>query len=152
MRILLVGMNHRSAPLELRERFAVSDPAPPLQKLVAGDEIEEAVMLSTCNRVEVVAVTRSPEAARLRLRSFFRRDLAVAALTPEPEDLEPHLYEYDDSEAIGHVLRVTSALDSMVLGETQILGQTKDAYRAALECRACGPILGHFPPSSMARR
>ena len=78
MRILLLGMNHRSAPLELRERLATQDPNGPLRKLTAGSEIDEAVLTSTCNRVEVVVVTRSLDAARLRLRSFFARDLAIS--------------------------------------------------------------------------
>jgi len=142
LKILLVGMNHRSAPVELRERLAVDDPAPALRKLVASDEIDEAVLLSTCNRVEVVALTRSVEAARHRLRSFFRRDLAGDG--PTPTDVEKHVYEFGGAEAVRHVLRVASALDSMVVGEPQILGQTKDAYRAASECGACGPILGRL--------
>jgi glutamyl-tRNA reductase len=143
MKIILVGLNHRSAPIEVRERIAVDDVAPPLQKLVASDEIDEAVLVSTCNRVEVVALTRSVEAARHRLRSFFRRDLDGG----NPDDgsrLEDHLYEYTDAEAMRHVLRVCSALDSMVVGEPQILGQMKDAYRAAAECNASGPILNRL--------
>jgi glutamyl-tRNA reductase len=149
VRIVLLGMNHRSAPLALRERLAVDDPGPPLQKLVASDEIEEAVLLSTCNRVEVVALTRRPEAARHRLRSFFSRDLP-GAQGLGGADLDAHLYAYNDADAVGHVLRVTAALDSMVVGEPQILGQVKDAYRAALECRACGPILGRLFQNAFA--
>ncbi|MEE8581828.1 MAG: glutamyl-tRNA reductase, partial [Myxococcota bacterium] len=71
MKILLSGMNHRTAPLAVRERFAVDALTPALQKLVASAEIEEAVIVSTCNRVELVTTTRQPEAARLRLRGFF---------------------------------------------------------------------------------
>jgi glutamyl-tRNA reductase len=144
VKIVLLGMNHRSAPLELRERFAVDDPAPPLQKLVSSDEVEEAVLFSTCNRVEVVALTRDPEAARHRLRSFFRRELGGDGPLPVSGDLEAYLYEHVDGDAMCHVLRVASALDSMVVGEPQILGQTKDAYRRAVDCGACGPILGRF--------
>jgi glutamyl-tRNA reductase len=140
MKLLLLGMNHRSAPLDLRERLAVNEPGPYVQKLVASEEIEEAVLLSTCNRVEVVALTRSPEAARLRLRSFFRRELGGDPVLQE-RGLEEALYEYRDGEAMRHVMRVAAALDSMVVGEPQILGQTKEAYRAAVEVGACGPIL-----------
>ena len=143
MKVLLVGLNHRSAPVELREQLAVADPAEPLRKLVAGDEVDEAVLLSTCNRVEVVAMSRTPDAARQRLRSFFRRDLGGDGL-PVAGDLSDHLYEFADAEAVRHVLRVASALDSMVIGEPQILGQTKEAYRTAVECEACGPILGRL--------
>jgi len=140
VKLILVGLNHRSAPLEVRERLAVDDVAPPLQKLVAADEIDEAVMISTCNRVEVVALTRSLEGARHRLRSFFRRDLDGDG-SNDDSAIEDHLYEFTESEAMRHVLRVASALDSMVVGEPQILGQVKDAYRAAAECNACGPVL-----------
>jgi glutamyl-tRNA reductase len=140
VKLLLLGMNHRSAPLDLRERLAVDDPGPLVQKLVASQEIDEAVLLSTCNRVEVVALTRTPEAARLRLRSFFRRELGGDRIAAE-RGLDEALYEHRDAEAMRHVMRVAAALDSMVVGEPQILGQTKDAYRAAVECGACGPIL-----------
>ena len=139
MKLLVMGMNHRSAPLEVRERLAVDDAVPALEKLVASEEIDEAVLVSTCNRVEVVALTRNAEAARLRLRSFFARELARDAIGSDL--LEDHLYVHRDSEATRHVLRVASALDSMVVGEPQILGQTKDAYRTAVECGASGPIL-----------
>jgi glutamyl-tRNA reductase len=139
VKLLLAGMNHRSAPLDLRERLAVQDPAPALQKLVACDEIDEAVLLSTCNRVEVVVLTRNAEAARLRLRWLFRRELAGDDIGDAA--LDETLYVHHDTEAVRHLLRVASALDSMVVGEPQILGQTKEAYRAAVECGASGPIL-----------
>ncbi len=143
MKIILVGLNHRSAPLEVRERVAVDDVGPPLRLLMTSDEIDEAVLVSTCNRVEVIALTRSLEAARNRLRSFFRGDLEGG----NPDDgslLEDHLYEFTEAEAMRHVLRVSSALDSMVVGEPQILGQMKEAYRAAAECNASGPILNRL--------
>ena len=142
VRVLLVGMNHRSAPLELRERLALDDPGPVLRKLVSGDEVDEAVLISTCNRVEVVALTRDVETARLRLRSFLRRELGADSVGER--ELEACLYEHRNAEAMRHVLRVASSLDSMVVGEPQILGQTKDAYRAAVECGAAGPILGRL--------
>jgi glutamyl-tRNA reductase len=139
MKLLLAGMNHRSAPLALRERLAIDDPGPALRKLVGCDEVDEAVLLSTCNRVELVVLTRNVDAARLRLRSFFRRELAGEDLGDAA--LEESLYVYRDAEAVRHVLRVASALDSMVVGEPQILGQAKDAYRQAVECGTSGPIL-----------
>jgi glutamyl-tRNA reductase len=143
-------MNHRSAPLELREQLAVDDPAPLLQKLVRSDEVDEAVLFSTCNRVELVAVTRSLEAARLRLRSFFARELAGEGGELVGGRLDDHLYEYTDGDAMRHVLRVASSLDSMVVGEPQILGQTKDAYRVAFECGASGPLLGRLFQNAFA--
>jgi glutamyl-tRNA reductase len=141
--MILLGMNHESAPVEVRELLAVDEPGPLLQKLVNSDEIEEAVLFSTCNRVEVLVLTRSLDGARHRLRSFFHRDLTRDDHSVEFE-LEEVTYEYRDNEAVSHVLRVASALDSMVVGEPQILGQTKEAYRLAVECGACGPILGRL--------
>jgi glutamyl-tRNA reductase len=138
---MLVGMSHRTAPLGLREQLVVADPEAPLRKLAASDEIDEVVLLSTCNRVEVVATTRHPDAARLRIRSFLRRELAPHELGPELEDC---LYEHVDGDAMRHVLRVACSLDSMVLGEPQILGQTKEAYRRAAECGAAGPVLARL--------
>ena len=144
MKILLTGMSHRTAPLALREKLAVDDPVPLLRKLVASDDIDEAVLLSTCNRIELVVLTRNPEAARLRLRSCFRFDLPGDDAFPAASDIEPYLYEHAGPDAMRHVLRVASSLDSMVVGEPQILGQAKDAYRAAVECGSCGPILGRL--------
>ena len=141
MRVMLVGMSHRTAPLGLREQLAAADPLAPLRKLAASDEIDEAVLLSTCNRVEVVVTTRQPDAARVRLRSFLRRELAPRDLGPE---LDACLYEHVDGDAMRHVLRVACSLDSMVLGEPQILGQTKEAYRRAAECGAAGPVLARL--------
>lgn len=139
MKLLVVGMSHHSAPLEVREQLAVEDCVPPLVKLTASAEIDEAVLLSTCNRIEAVVLTRNAEAARLRLRSFFRRELASEDLGEAT--LDAHLYVHRDRDAMRHVLRVASALDSMVVGEPQVLGQLKDAYRTAVEAGASGPIL-----------
>jgi glutamyl-tRNA reductase len=143
VKMILLGMNHQSAPIEVREQMAVDEPGPLLQKLVDSDDIEEAVLFSTCNRVEVLVLTRSPDSARHRLNAFFSRDLPRGT-QPIDFDLADVTYEFRDGEAVSHVLRVASALDSMVIGEPQILGQTKDAYRAAMECGACGPILGRL--------
>ncbi len=139
MKLLLLGMNHRTAPLELRERFAVEDVRPLLGKLAAADDIEEAVLISTCNRVEVVCAAREPEPARMRLHSFFARELDRE--TGGEPTLEAALYEYADTGAVRHLFRVASSIDSMVVGEPQILGQVKDAYREAVACGACGPLL-----------
>ena len=141
MKLVLFGMNHRTAPLDVREGLAVDDPTPALQKLARSEEVDEAVLLSTCNRIEIVVLTRDVDAARLRLRSFFRRELSGGASDVGETALDRALYEHRDGDAMRHVLRVASALDSMVVGEPQILGQTKDAYRSAVECGASGPIL-----------
>jgi glutamyl-tRNA reductase len=141
MNLLLIGMNHRTAPLALREHYAVEDVAPALAKLVDRDVVAEAVLLSTCNRVEALVWTPRPDVAKLRLRSFFERELARGAPPDSGVALAEALYELAGGEAVRHVFRVASSIDSMVLGEPQILGQVKEAYRAAVEAGACGSIL-----------
>lgn len=141
MTLLLLGMNHRTAPLALREHYAVDDVRPPLGKLVDRDVVAEAVLLSTCNRVEALVWTRRPDVARLRLRSFFERELARGAPPDCGVTVAEALYELEGSEAVRHVFRVAASIDSMVVGEPQILGQVKEAYRAALEAGACGSTL-----------
>ncbi len=143
MKLILLGMNHRTAPIDVRERMAVDEPGPLLQKLVASDEIDVAVLFSTCNRVEVLALTRTLDGARIRLRSFFQRDLASDDFSIG-EDLDELTYEYRDSEAIIHVLRVASALDSMVVGNPKSWARSKiptapprNAVRAGRSSAGC---------------
>ncbi len=143
VKILLIGLNHRTTPVEVRERFAVSDPAAVLQMLADSDEIEEAVLLSTCNRVEIVVTTHHPVAARRRLLHFLKYDLGSGALPPNVS-LQDCTYEYQDGDAVAHVFRVASSIDSMVVGEPQILGQVKDAYSVASEAGVCGPLLAQL--------
>jgi len=131
MKILLVGMNHESAPVEVRERFAVDDPGALLAKLVAYDEIDEAVVVSTCNRVELCVTTHQPSSAQHTLMRCFAGD-------------EDSTYLHSGRAAVAHVLRVASSIDSMIVGEPQILGQMKDAYRSAVEHDACGPVLSRL--------
>lgn len=127
MPILLYGMNHVSAPVELRERIAV--PADELvgmvERLLRCDGIEEGLILSTCNRTEVLVNARDENASG-RVKTFLREERQIG----EPE-LERHCYLHAGQEAVRHVFRVASSLDSMVVGESQILGQVKEAYAAA---------------------
>ena len=102
MKILLAGMNHESAAVEVRERFAVDDPKPLLEKLVAQDEIEEAVVVSTCNRVELCVTTHRPDDARHALMRCFAGE-------------EDSTYLHSGRAAASHVLRVASSIDSMVV-------------------------------------
>jgi glutamyl-tRNA reductase len=143
MKVLLVGMNHRTAPVEIRERFAVSEAGSMLRKLIDRPEIEEGVLISTCNRVEVVVTTTNPDAAQHVLFDFFARDLAQGGL-PAGFSLSELTYVRHGREAVDHVFRVASAIDSMVVGEPQILGQVKDAYREAAEAGACGAVLSRL--------
>ena len=144
MRILLVGMSHKSASVEIRERYAVDEVGPILSKLTDQDEIDEAVAISTCNRVEIIVSTRRVDAARHTLRQCFHADLGGGVSLPDGSHLDDHVYEYCDQDAVTHVFRVASSIDSMVVGEPQILGQMKDAYRQARDTGSCGPLLSRL--------
>lgn len=140
--IVVVGLSHRTAPVEVRERFAAaSDTLPALLARIAGrSEIAETLFLSTCNRVEVFARAREPmpETAFHAVREVLRDHAALSS----HEELSGYLYERDGEEAVRHIFRVTSSLESMILGEPQILGQVKEAYDLALEAGTLGPLLG----------
>ena len=131
MSFRLIGVNHHSAPVEVRERLAIPESrlAEAVRHLVQHPGVDEGLILSTCNRVELLARTRNGTAdLRGFLRDYFRL---------EPAEFEPHLYDYSEADAIRHFFRVTSSLDSMVVGEAQILGQVKEAYATA---RAVGAV------------
>lgn len=130
MSVVVIGLNHRTVPLELLERTAVSSEQLPkvLHDLCARPNIREAVVLSTCNRTEVYAVAERFHGAYADIRDFFC-DLAHLA----SEDLHQHLYSQHDDEAVGHLFEVAAGLDSDVLGETEILGQVRTAWESAQE-------------------
>ena len=132
MRFQLIGVNHKTAPVEVRERLAIPESRLPeaCRKLAEYPGIEEGMILSTCNRVEVLANTKNGGGADLRgfLENYFQLDGA---------ELHKHLYEYAEQEAVRHLFRVAASLDSMVVGEPQILGQVKEAYATA---RAVGAV------------
>jgi glutamyl-tRNA reductase len=137
--LLVMGLSHRTAPLSVRERLAVSaeQVGETVRALVGLGSVREAALLSTCNRVEVYAASPDPDAAIAALR----RDFAARAGTSESE-LSPHLYVRIDVEAVHHLFRVASSLDSQVLGEPQILGQVKQAHDSALAAGVAGSVLG----------
>jgi len=141
MNIVVVGLSHKTAPVEIREKVAFPPTAmeEPLRRMLALPAIKEAVIVSTCNRVELYAVSRQPEMAIIELKQFLAdvHDL-------DPVVLNEHLYDYAGREAIQHVLRVSASLDSMVIGEPQILGQIKTAYGYACEFKSAGTILNRF--------
>lgn len=141
MNIIVVGLSHKTAPVEIREKVAFPPTAmeEPLQRMLALPAITEAVIVSTCNRVELYAVSRQPEMAIIELKQFLAdvHDLDSVVLNE-------HLYDYAGSKAIQHVLRVSASLDSMVIGEPQILGQIKTAYGYACEYKSAGTILNRF--------
>jgi glutamyl-tRNA reductase len=129
--LVLVGVNHTTAPIEVRERLAIPAARLPdaIRSLAHQPGIREAVILSTCNRVEFITCQEPGHiGADLSLLRFLHEYFAIPADT-----VEPHLYEFRDREAIRHLFRVASSLDSMVVGEPQILGQVKESYTIARE-------------------
>lgn len=136
MHLITLGLNHDSAPLTLRERVAVTEDetASALSALAARSEVREAAILSTCNRTEIYAVCADPAADWLL--PWFAGHRSVAA-----DELAAYVYRHDAAESVRHLLRVATGLDSMVLGEPQILGQVKSAYQIA---RGAGSIGGVF--------
>ena len=127
--IALVGLNHRTAPVEIRERFALSETTPAdLDDLQDDGSIREIMLLSTCNRVEVLAVSAQGQNPGEQIIKAWEH-----ACGAEPGTLAGYTYVHSDLQAVRHVFRVASSLDSMVLGEPQILGQLKDAYRLAVD-------------------
>ena len=135
MNFQLIGVNHKTAPVEVRERLAVPDRQLPeaLQRLLRVPGVGEGMILSTCNRVEVLAQTIN---GSTDLRKFLAQYFRL-----EPASYESHLYEYRQHDAVRHVFRVASSLDSMIVGEPQILGQVKEAYATA---RAAGAVQSYL--------
>jgi glutamyl-tRNA reductase len=140
--IVVVGLSHRTAPVEVRERLSAGADALPvvLSRLAARPELEEVLFLSTCNRVEVTALVRD-DAMKAGLDAI-REELARHGGLAEEAELAPYLYDKRGDEAVAHVFRVAASLDSMVLGEPQILGQVKEAYDAAMAAGALKGMLG----------
>ncbi len=145
MDIILVGMNHRTAPLEIREKLSIScdDDAATFKKIKDISSINEALYLSTCNRVEVLAHVSDAAAAETYLK-----ELIFSHGNLSSEEMEQCLYIYRNDGAVRHLFRVASSLDSMVMGEPQILGQVKDAYRRSVEQEATGVMLNKLLHSS----
>jgi glutamyl-tRNA reductase len=137
--IVIVGLNHRTAPVEMRERIAFDQSllGETLRCLRALGSVHEGAVLSTCNRVEVIAATFDREAAFAEIKKFLLEREAAAG----ESNLEDHLYAYGGGEAVRHLFRVASSLDSMVVGEPQILGQLKNYYTAAKEAGSVGMVL-----------
>ena len=135
MKLLLTGVNHKTAPVELREQLAITPErlSEATRALLEFPGVQEAMILSTCNRVELLACheTNSPD-----LLGFLQSYLGI-----ETGSLKPHTYEYRETDAVQHLFRVASSLDSMVVGEPQILGQVKESYTAA---RSVGAVQTHL--------
>lgn len=141
MHLLLVGVSHRTAPVDLRERidFSTRGVEEAVVSLAGRPANTEAAIVSTCNRAEIYLAAGDPVLAREDVLAFFQEFHGV-----ESSAVVPHLYERQDVEAARHLFRVAAGLDSLVVGEPQILGQVKDAYSVASEQQAVGPLLNRL--------
>ncbi len=147
MHLLVVGVSHKTAPIELRERldFHVRGLARALQALAARGSARETVVLSTCNRAEVYVACDDIAATRTDLVNFVSDFNGV-----ELPAIVAHVYDASNLDAARHLFRVAAGLDSLVVGEPQILGQVKEAYSIAGEVRTAGPVLNRLFHSSFA--
>lgn len=138
MPLQILGLNHNTAPVEIREQvaYAGEEVSRALERLKALDGIEEALLLSTCNRTEFYLVGR--DGGRERLEDWLHDDRRLG------EDFRESIFTLEDEEAIRHIFRVACGLDSMVLGEPQILGQLKDAFRSAQQANTLGVNLSRL--------
>ncbi|MBI2940743.1 MAG: glutamyl-tRNA reductase [Chloroflexi bacterium] len=144
MKLVAVGLNHRTAPVAVRERFAFAQ-AQLVEALgVLPAYVAEGTILSTCNRTEVYAVADQAGEARARCLQFL-----VDFHGLSPGDVEPHVYAHENEDAARHLFRVAAGLDSMVLGEPQILGQVRQAYEAASRHECLGAILSSLFRSAL---
>jgi glutamyl-tRNA reductase len=142
--MVLIGVNHKTAPIELRERIAISrdELADVTRALAAQPGVSECMIVSTCNRVEMLAAVESPETdLKEFLHSHFGLDRTLLA---------PHIYEHRDQLAVRHLFRVAASLDSMVVGEPQILGQVKEAFATARAAGTVSSQLEHLLQSAFA--
>lgn len=141
MHLLIVGLNHKTAPVKIREKlhFASNRLAEPLSELKSYGELAENLILSTCNRVELYTRVDHVKMGSQLVKQFLSGFHGISL-----QDFEPHLYEYSDDEAACHTFRVCSSLDSMVVGEPQIIGQVKEAYTLAKGFGSVGPILSQL--------
>ena len=137
MHLAVVGLSHRTAPVEIRERLSI--PEQSLKELRAHDQVLETSILSTCNRLEIYSLLKNPEEGVEAIQNF----LASHSGLPGPE-LQPHLFALHHEEAIQHLLRVSAGLDSLVIGEGQILSQVKKMYRLGQDHQSIGPILNRL--------
>ena len=145
MHLFLLGVSHRTAPVDLRERldFSSRDLGAAVDALATRPSAAESVVLSTCNRSEIYVASSDPARAREELTAFLSdyHNLPASAFTP-------HLFSHDNEAVVRHLFRVAAGLDSLVVGEPQILGQVKDAFQTAASHRSAGPMLSKLFHSS----
>ncbi len=142
MNIIIVGLSHKTAPVEIREKisFPQSKMGEALFRLSNYDGIEESLIISTCNRVEIYAVARDIDNGIAQIKRFLQESNSTIKET----EFIPHLYIYTAEDAVRHIFRVAASLDSMVVGESQILGQLKDAFECALSHKCTKVILNRL--------
>ncbi len=138
MGIIVVGLSHKTAPIEVREKLNFPENTLPdaLRKLMTYDGVKESMIVSTCNRVEIYASVRESASGIDRIKQFISDYHSLSR-----EALEKSLYVYPDAQGVRHTFRVASSLDSMVLGEAQILGQMKDSFDIALKTKTTSTIM-----------
>ena len=140
MHLVLVGLSHHTAPLEVRERIGITrSMVPAALDRLANDGCDDAVLLSTCNRTEVYAVAADPSAMGERIIGCLADYRGVSRA-----DIDASLYVRTDADAARHLFRVSAGLDSLVVGEPEILGQVKDAYKVASEARGTGSVINRL--------
>ncbi|MBF0145296.1 MAG: glutamyl-tRNA reductase [Magnetococcales bacterium] len=141
MKILIVGLNHKTAPVAVREKIAPNEEQLTqwLRELTELEGVEEGLVLSTCNRFEVWLVcSKGDHAQAVTIRLLAHKSQMAT------EVLEPHLYIHEGEAAVAHGYRVAASLDSLVVGEAQVLGQVKQAWQRATEVGSCGSVLGRY--------
>ncbi len=141
MHIAVVGLSHRTAPVEIREKLSITEQSidTALKELKGSDQVLEVSILSTCNRLEIYTLVRDPSLGVSAVNSF----LSDYSGLPE-ETLSPHLFTFHQEDAVEHLMRVAAGLDSLVLGEGQILSQVKKMVRLGQEHQSLGPILNRL--------
>ena len=138
MHLLLLGVSHKTAPVDIREKldFSSRDVGAAVEALAARSSAAESVVLSTCNRSEIYIASDTVDAAREEIIRFLSDYHQLPA-----ESFTPHLFSFSEADVAQHLFRVAAGLDSLMVGEPQILGQVKDAFQAAAERRCTGPVL-----------
>jgi len=141
MHIAVVGLSHRTAPVEIRERLSIPEQTmeTSLHSLRGNEQVLEASILSTCNRLEIYTLVRQPDLGVSAVRDFLSGHSGLAS-----GELLPHLFSFHHEDAVDHLMRVAAGLDSLVLGEGQILSQVKKMMRLGQEHKSLGPILNRL--------
>jgi glutamyl-tRNA reductase len=147
MHIVVVGLSHRTAPVEVREKLSIPDQSisESLKTLSINSDILEVSILSTCNRLEIYALVKEINIGISSIKEFLTDYSSVNF-----EDLNPHLFDFRQEEAVLHLMKVSAGLDSLVLGEGQILSQVKKMMRLGQENESTGPILNRLLSQSVS--